>query len=128
MTHIGSVQLANPEDSVRYTGLLLQISRVLDLNAEEHCAIFRIRSGEIRRRGLDNRGRISNLFQGYYPIGATREQDRIYPGDDKIRVDDQISIQLHRLDLVEDSTTVAHDVPTLAVWVPRRMSAEWIVQ
>lgn len=121
------LRFTQPSDSAKYTGLLLQVGKHLEEHEDDLCAIYQMKSGRTRERGLDNRGEILNLFQGHNPEDA-RPADRIYPGDRGIHAPDVLTIQLHRLDLKHNGNVVAADVPAVAVWVPRRMSAHWISQ
>lgn len=76
---------------------------------------------------MSDSGEITNLFQGPDPETGER-----YPGDRHVRSEHGMTIQVHRLDIYEDArrkdTLVMKDVPALAVWIPREMAADWIVQ
>lgn len=122
------LRFTHPEDSAKFTGLLLQVDRYLGVQPDETCVLYQMRSGRARERGLSEKNEIKNLFQGRYPNDAPSPADWIYPGDERIRVTDHLSVQLHRLDLDRDGTVVARDVLAAAVWVPRQMSASWISQ
>ncbi len=121
------LRFSRSEDSAKFTGLLLQIDKHLEVNGDDTCVVYQMNSGRSRKRSINNKGVISNLFQGYHPAGASRA-NRIYPGDDKIHKSDQLTIQIHNLQLVDDGVEIASNVPTVAVWLPRRMSADWISQ
>jgi len=123
------------DDSHRLTGLLLQIARYLDDEGDAVCAVYLMGTQEgrhTRGRGLDDRNRILNLFQGAHPSRPRAEQGRIYPGDMAIRAPQGLAVQIHRLTLSlgrgPDRQVVHDDVPTIAVWVPREMAADWLVQ
>jgi hypothetical protein len=118
------LRMTNLTDSQNYTGLLLQIRAYLDSHPDCTCTIFLMRRGDRRRRGLDGQGRILNLFQGPYPD----RHGAIYPGDRQKHAPHELTIQIHRLTIRTDEGVVADDVPVVAVWVPREMSASWISQ
>jgi len=122
------LRFTDPDDSAKYTGLLLQIGRFLEMQPDATCVVYQMKAGGRRRRGLSEKNKIINLSQGVYPSEAQSPADWIYPGDDRIRKQDELTIQLHRLDLVRDGSIVVQDVLALAVWVPRRLSASWLTQ
>lgn len=121
--------LTSPDDSVQFTGLLLQVAKHLEDHPDDTCTIFQMKSGRSRNRGLDDQNKIKNLFQGQNPEKVPLAA-AAYPGDERIRTDDKLTVQLHRLDLTDPRTGAVafSDVPAVAVWVPGRMSAPWISQ
>jgi hypothetical protein len=82
--------------------------------------------GIVRERSLNDDGEIRNLFQGAHP--DTRGE--IYRGDRYARSDTGLTLQIHRLRVLAGigSDAIAEDVPAIAVWVPRDMSADWLSQ
>jgi hypothetical protein len=124
---------AAPDDSHSLTGVLLQIDRYLSEVGDAQCAVYLMGTDtghSTRRRGVDERDRILNLFQGAYPSMPRAVQGTIYPGDREIRSARGITVQVHRLTITQgDSSHVLNpDVPTVAVWVPSEMGSSWIVQ
>jgi hypothetical protein len=116
-------------DAQRFTGLMLQLRRSLDGDPNELCDIYLMSPTETRRRGLSEEGRIPNLFQGAYPVEPRSQRGSIYPGDRDIHAPNRVSIQIHMLTLTDSNdATVAIAVPIVAVWVPSRLAAPWIVQ
>jgi hypothetical protein len=80
-------------------------------------------------RGVDDQGRIPDirrLHQG--PTRATGGHS--YPGDRAFFAQDRVTVQVHYFDLTEppNDTVVRTGVPLLAIWVPRRMEADWVSQ
>lgn len=124
-TLLAPLQVTRPGDFYNYLGLQLQISAHLEANQNARCAVYFISGGAQRDRTLGTDDEIPNLFQGPNP-----GRDRTYPGDREIRVEGKLTIQVHRLRLLEHgSTTVrAQDVPAIAVWVPAVMAEDWVVQ
>lgn len=117
-------RMARPSDSQRFTGVLLQVSHYLEEHPNAKCAVYQMSKGASRRRGLNDLDEILNLFQGPNPD----KTGEIYPGDRQIRASQELTVQLHTLNLYEDKDLIASDVPALAVWVPKDMAANWIVQ
>jgi hypothetical protein len=121
------LRVVGAHDSLRYTGLLLQVSRYLEINPDAMCTVYRIRPDIATTRGIDENMEISQLFQGAYPV-STKD---VYPGDRAIRTTGELTVQLHTLQLYvgnDRGTIVATDVPTIAVWVPAEYNASWIIQ
>ena len=120
----------NPTDSLDYTGVLLQIAAYLKEYPDATCAVYRMRPEETTARGTDEDGEeISQLFQGAYPVDG---EPKIYPGDRRIRADDQLTVQLHNLDVyvgpVNQGNLLEPNVPVAAVFLPQAFSAPWVVQ
>ncbi len=113
-------------DSFRYDGLLRQLERFLEQYLAEQCTctIYLMSMGKPRRRSVDGNDEIPTLFQGPHPdkTGA------FYPGDRQIRDNKSVTIQIHKLTVLKDMNVIADDVPTIAVSLPKEMSADWIIQ
>lgn len=119
-------------DSQRFTGMLLQLSRALDDNPDEVCALFRMSPTARRRRRVDDDGQIPNLYQGEAPVSPPAQRGSVYPGDRRIRISDRVSIQVHSLTLTQgegaDERIVRDNVPVLAIFVPARLARPWLAQ
>jgi hypothetical protein len=113
-----------PEDSQRFTALLILIRTYLEDNPEATCRVYVMSGGKLRKRGLDEQGRIANLFQGAHP--DTR--GAIYPGDRKLVRQGALTIQIHQLVIEDEQGGSITGVPTLAVWVPREIAHDLVVQ
>jgi len=126
------MRVTGTTDSQRYTGMLLQLSRALDDNPDETCAVFRMSPASRRRRGIDENGEVTNLFQGAAPVLPLERRGEVYPGDSAIREDGNVTIQIHTLDLTREEggvqRVVMENVPVIAVWVPARMARGWLDQ
>lgn len=118
-------QHARPKDSYAFTGVLLQLERYFNKHSDVRCAIYRMSKGAIRIRTLSATGDIPELFQGANPKDGS-----IYPGDEKIRGMMGVTIQIHNLNLQDHDTKalVAENVPALAIWLPKDMGGDWLVQ
>jgi hypothetical protein len=118
------------EDTQGVTGLLLQLAHAVEQDGNERCTIVRMSPNFARQRGVDEDGRVLNLFQGAAPVRPLELRGSIYPGDREIHEPDAVTIQVHTLSLTqgEGDPVVARDVPVIAVWVPARMAIPWVVQ
>ena len=117
-----------PNDSRELTGVNLQLSNALEKNPDETCAVYRISPDFPRSRTVNNNGRILALFQGAAPVSPKRLRGTVYPGDTYIRDDNNVTIQIHMLELKQNEEPVAQNVPVVTIWVPERMSLDWITQ
>ena len=122
------MRITSSRDSQQITGLLLQLSRALERDPDEPCTVYRMSPVTGRERGVDASGKVTNLFQGQAPVNPPARRGEVYPGDQAIREDDQVSVQIHVLDLTRDGAVVSENVPVLAVWVPARLAVGWIDQ
>ncbi len=121
-------RIPTPNDSQKFTGLLLQLRRAIEQNPNELCNVYRMSPDETRRRGLNAEGKISNLFQGAYPVERSR-RGSVYPGDRELHHPNRVTIQVHMLTLTDQQNNIqGENVPVIAVWVPSRLAAGWIVQ
>lgn len=110
-----------PDDSQKFTGLLLQVKQYMEDNPEATCSVYLMSGGAIRERrvGVDNE--IGQLFQG-------KNENTGYPGAREIR-GPGLTIQIYRLNIINSSgDLLVSDVPTVAVWVPSEMAEGWLVQ
>lgn len=122
------LRMTRPEDSQELTGVLLQIGAHLDESRGATCAIYQMSPSEERERGVDDEDRILNLFQGADPVNPESERGKIYPGDRAIRGERGLTVQIHKLTIKRRDGSRVQNVPTMAIWVPREMSRQWLVQ
>jgi len=122
------LRITGTTDSQRYTGLLLQLSKALEDNPDEVCAVYRMSPAARRRRGVDENGEVMQLFQGEAPVQPRNRRGEVYPGDRAIRQDDTVTIQIHALNLTRDENIILEDVPVVAIWIPARLARAWINQ
>jgi hypothetical protein len=128
------LRITGTTDSQRNTGLLVQLRKALEENPEEVCAIYRMSPAARRRRGVDENGEVTNLFQGEAPVQPRERRGEVYPGDRAIRQNDTVTIQIHTLHLTREDEgrgterVIMQNVPVIAVWVPARLARAWIDQ
>ena len=107
-------------DTQKFTGLHLQIAHYLDSHPDALCTVFHMSGGKLRSRRLhDDRNEIVRLFQG---------SNRKYPGDKSRKTSTRVTVQIHRLNLKRKNGDTFSDVPTLAVWLPKDLSPDSVVQ
>lgn len=127
------IQLANPTDSQRYTGLLLQVREYLDNHPDATASVFLMswsqNGGQVPRgRSLDDNGEIEQLFQGASVVGGVQRRD-IYPGDRDMKNSTELTVQIHLLNLRDSaSRSIAERVPNIAIWMPADMGVDTLVQ
>ena len=122
------IRISGTGDSQRNVGLLLQLSQALEKDSKEHCTIYLMSPLERRQRRVRDNGEIHYLYQGEAPVRPIERRGEIYPGDRALRDNDNISIQIHIIDLIRQGNTIKESVPIIAVWVPERLAIPWIHQ
>lgn len=111
----------HPKDSIKLTGILLQLSKHLVEHKDETCDVFLMRKLTSRVRGLDKNEKLIGYFQG-------RNKD-IYPGDAAVRAKNKLTIQLSLLNVgpgEKPKVFTDKDVPFIAVWIPESMGMGWL--
>ncbi len=123
-------RVSQPDDSHKYIGLLLQVRNFLEENPDEKCSIYLMSCSSqdkgwlIRDRSVNDADEIVNLFQGPHPDS----KGEIYPGDRNIGNQDNLIVQIHRLNLIKGTKTVGEDIYNIAVWIPQKMATPWLIQ
>ena len=123
-------RVSDAKDTQEMTGLLLQLSKALELNQNETVIIYRMRPTYQGVRDVDDDGRIGSirrLFQGPTRVRG-KPRTYSYPGDMKYQRPDRVTVQIHRYDLRRKGDIIAKKMPIVAIWVPRRMGLNWLVQ
>ena len=117
------LRVAKFGDSQKFTGVCLQISAYLDSHPDALCAVYQMNKGTLRKRTLNEKDEIPALFQGPSP-----RTGKIYPGDRKIKASKGVTIQIHNLELIRENGENIPNVPAVAVWLPKDVSSDWLVQ
>jgi hypothetical protein len=126
---LSPLRFTDERDSQLFTGAMLQIDDYLQDHPDATCTVYRMSGGSERLRSVNDDDEIPTLFQGANYADAAH-RDEIYPGDDRIRSVDGLTIQIHTLEVRQKNRgpVIARDVPTVAVWVPAVMARDWLVQ
>jgi hypothetical protein len=126
------LRITGTTDSQRNTGMLLQLSKALENDPDDVCTVYRMSPAVRRRRGIDDDGEVTNLFQGAAPVQPRERRGEVYPGDQAIRANDRVTIQIHMIDLAREEAgitrVIMNNVPVVAVWVPARVARGWLDQ
>lgn len=113
-------------DLPKYTALQLLIGNLRDQYPASTCVVYQMSQGDARERSLrkDTDG-VVELFQG----ANSHNGEVIYPGDREIRSTEALSVQIHRLSVLErpGGPTLEKDVPALAFWVPAVLADDYLV-
>ena len=111
-----------------FTGVRMQIAQYLSNYPNDTCSLYKMSSTldewKPRVRELNAKSKIRNLMQGAHP----NRHGRIYPGDRKIGDKDRVILQIHKLDLTQDNSSVASEAIGMAIWIPKSLSAGWLIQ
>ena len=117
---ISKLKYTRQSDSSSFTSLKAVIALYTDEFPPEESFVYLMQKGKNRLRGLDEKkNEIKALFQGKNP----RTGEVIYPGDDKIKEENHVSVQIHNLEL---KGTGYKDIMSIAIWIPERLSKSLI--
>jgi hypothetical protein len=127
------LRVAYPNDSQKYIGMLIQVGNYLEKNPEETACLYMMSYLEgkwiPREHKIHDNGEVGNLFQGAYPTFPKDKQGSIYPGDEKIRINNRLTVQIRNLRVTDNGKNVlAENCPAISVWVPAKMGGDWLVQ
>ena len=87
-----------------------------------------------RERSLDENAEIQSsgaFFQGASLARGNLRQGEVYPGDREMRAADELTVQIHLLNLKDGGPqhhVVAECVPAVAIWMPADMGVDTLVQ
>ena len=137
-TFLTQFQFADPNDSQRFTGLLLQVREFLDRIPDATAGIFLMSwnatGGQNPRvRTLDENSELASsgtFFQGASIARGQFKTGDVYPGDRAIRPADEFTLQIHLLNLQARNAGPAaiERVPALAIWLPPTMGGDMLIQ
>ena len=118
-------RVTQPIESQRFTGMLLQLGNYLDLHPDALCTVFYMSKGEVRERSIDEEtNEIVRLFQGK----QVKKGKIVYQGDRSKRSTTCVTIQIYNLKLKRKNRNTLENVPTLAVWIPKGISPDLLIQ
>lgn len=123
------LRMADPEDSLRHTALLLQLAAGLEARPDLMADVYIMRPAVATvQRTLGDDDELVNFYQGANPsVGPN--QGSIYPGDREVRSDSDLTVQLHEFDLASrDGQRRYPRVHVVATHVPRQLGRDWLVQ
>jgi hypothetical protein len=143
---LNRLKFTKETDSQTFSSLRGLISWYLNENTEETCLIYLISSGKIddeviqtvRKRRINRNDEIQQLFQGEQPTKNGKFlKGEVYPGDRNIKVENKLTIQIHRLhltdvnglDILDDKGNIMYqDIPSIAIWIPEEIGKDIIRQ
>lgn len=115
------LRFTREDDSEGFTTLQSVLHLYLEQNPASTAVVYLMKKGETRDRRLTNRDEIQQLFQGKNP----RRGQIIYPGDTLIRDEEKVTVQIHKLNLVnKDTGEIFENIFTIAVWTPEEVGKE----
>lgn len=120
---IMKLKFTRGSDSGEFTSLKSVILRYLETQNNAKATIYLMTRGKARKRTLNKKDSV-DMFQGEQPTKSTAnfQKGEQYPGDRKIKDFDNLTIQIHNLNLVnEDTGEVFENVYSIAVCIPEEM-------
>lgn len=110
--------------------LISHLSDIASADSNETCTVFLISPGYVRRRKLAAKNtKISVFHQGPSTERGSFKKGEIYPGNAKIKSNNDITVQILHLNLDSGAgtLTVYKYIPVVAIWVPKRLELQkWI--
>ena len=144
---LNRLKFTRETDSQTYSSLRGLLNAYLQENADETCFVYIFSSKiqdnkiiqSIRQRRLNQNDNIQQLFQGEQPptSNGRYRKGEIYIGDRNIKIQDKVTIQIHRLKLLdlhgnvildENGQEIYNDLVSLAIWIPERIGKDIIRQ
>ena len=115
-------QVKRSTDSQKFNLVCSQIALYLESYSDALCTVYHMSRGEPRRRALNNKDQLRGVFQG-------KSRDKVaYQGDVNIKTLGCVTVQIHRFTITRKKEEVCSDVPVLTVWIPKKLSQDWLVQ
>jgi len=120
----------NALDTLQMTGLLLQLEHVQRWKKDATVMVYSMRP-EFRSNTRGRRADADGLFIKGFLQGRTGEgsADGKYPGDAAFSAEDRVTLQLHRLRLLNQAGDLVDDTaPMIAARIPKDVAPNWIVR
>lgn len=138
---LNRIKFSRASDSQDFSSIRSLISNYLTKNSDALCSIYIFSSHKngnkisqnIRKRRLNNKNEILTLHQGSNPKSGLT----VYPGDAKIKIENQVSVQIHRLhilgkngeNIIDENNSIQYqEVYSVAVWLPQNAGKDLIIQ
>lgn len=124
------LQFSRLSDAQNLLGTLVILRNHLEDNPGATCSVYEMSQGEVRERTLNEEGNLKNLFQGAAPVNPPDRRGEIYKGDREIHSPQDVTIQIHRLDLRNhDSRQTAYEgIVDIAIWIPPDLPGDVLIQ
>lgn len=114
-------------DSDLLTKVCLQIKEYLESYPNALCTVYRIAKDFPRKRSLNKKNEkneIVRFFQGRNPTSGPA----IYPGDREIKTPNCVTVQIHKLTILDEGKEISQNVPVLAIWLPKEITLDLLEQ
>jgi hypothetical protein len=117
-------------DAQNFLAVLVIIRNHLRSYPDATCTVYEISHGLSRRRTLNDAAEIPNLLQGAAPVNPPERRGEVYPGDRSIHAENEMTIQIHMLDLADHATgaSLFEDILNVAIWLPDGMAGDVLIQ
>ena len=121
-------QFAQPDDSERFKQIYSQISIYLESNPDALCGVYYMSRGLPRKRSLksDKKSQKNDELSGFFQ-GPSSDKIK-YLGDREIKISRRVTVQIHKFIIRCEKKVICSNVPVLAVWMPKEISQDWLVQ
>lgn len=142
---LSKLKFTKESDSQTFSSLQGVLASYSTDNPDDDCLVYIMSSEKVgdevlqsvRKRQLKSNDEVQQYFQGPNPPKKGVERGEIYPGDRNIKNTEKLTIQIHRLQLVdedgnnildEDGNSIYEDVPSVTVWIPESIGKDIIRQ
>lgn len=142
---LSKLKFTKESDSQTFSSLQGVLASYSIDNPDEECLVYIMSSEKVgdevlqsvRKRQLKSNDEVQQYFQGPNPAKKGVERGEIYPGDRNIKNTEKLTIQIHRLQLVdedgnnildENEKSIYEDVPSITVWIPESIGKDIIRQ
>jgi hypothetical protein len=142
---LSKLKFTKESDSQTFSSLQGVLASYSTDNPDEECLVYIMSSEKVgdevlqsvRKRQLKSNDEVQQYFQGPNPAKKGVERGEIYPGDRNIKNTEKLTIQIHRLQLVdedgnnildENEKSIYEDVPSVTVWIPESIGKDIIRQ
>jgi hypothetical protein len=142
---LSRLKFTKESDSQTFSSLQGVLASYSTDNPDEECLVYIMSSEKVgdevlqsvRKRQLKSNDEVQQYFQGPNPAKKGVKRGEIYPGDRNIKNTEKLTIQIHRLQLVdedgnnildENKKSIYEDVPSVTVWIPESIGKDIIRQ